>query len=74
LSDLELYRKDDGDGCPRCAKFTAATGKAAQEKVWEMISRLVEGAVRDVFGTHRTEALRASRASAPGPGSHDSRR
>jgi hypothetical protein len=69
LSDLELYRKDDGDGCPRCAKFTAAEGKAAQEKVWEMISRLVEGAVRDVFGTHRTEALRTN---APDPGSHDS--
>jgi hypothetical protein len=46
-----------------------AEGPAARERVNELIARLVESAVRDVFGTHRTEALRDG---APVRESHDS--
>jgi hypothetical protein len=67
LADLELYRKD-GDECPRCAAMKAE-GPAARERVNELIARLVESAVRDVFGSHRTVALRDG---APVRESHDS--
>jgi hypothetical protein len=56
LADLELYRKDT-DECPRCAA-RKAEGPAARERVNELIARLVESAVRDVFGTYDTEAPR----------------
>jgi hypothetical protein len=75
LADVDAFRKDDEAGCPRCAKFTEAASKESQDKVWQMVSRLVEGAVEDVFGTHHSEALRAAaarRANAPDPGSSDS--
>jgi hypothetical protein len=68
LSDLELYRKTS-DECPRCAKFTEAESAEARAKVDELIARMVEGAVRDVFDTHRTEALRANMSD---PERHDS--
>jgi hypothetical protein len=70
LSDLELYRKDGGDECPRCAA-AKADGPAARARVNEWIAGLVEGAVRDVFGAYRTEA-EALRDSAPVRESHDS--
>jgi hypothetical protein len=71
LADVDAFRKDESGGCPRCAKFTEAEGKAARAKVDEMIARLVERAVRDVFGTYRTEGIRAH-ASASDQGSNDS--
>jgi hypothetical protein len=67
LADLELYRKD-GDECPRCAAVKA-DGPAARARVNEWIARLVEGAVRDVFGTYRTDS---AHDHARGRESHDS--
>jgi hypothetical protein len=52
LADLELYRKDGEDVCPRCAAWKAESAGAA-EKVLEMISRMVEHAVQDEFGVPR---------------------
>src|SRR5512133_559058 len=51
LSELELYRKD-GDECPRCAAMKAE-GPANRAAVDQMISRLVEFAVKDEFGVAR---------------------
>jgi hypothetical protein len=61
LADLELYRKD-GDECPRCAA-RKAEGPAARERVNELIARLVESAVRDVFGTQDGASVRESHDS-----------
>ena len=60
LADVDAFRKDGEDACPRCAKFTAAASAEAQEKVWTMISRYVELSVRAELRTPEpTEALRA---------------
>jgi hypothetical protein len=56
LADLELYRKDDSDGCPRCAKLTAAASAESRERINEWIARLVEHAVRaEVVGEMENE-------------------
>jgi hypothetical protein len=63
LSDLELYRQNDGDECPRCAAWKAEA-PAARDKVWEMISRYVEHSVRSELGVSRpVDARNDSQAS-----------
>jgi hypothetical protein len=60
LADLELYRKD-GDECPRCAAVNAE-GPAAEQKVNEMIARMVEHSVRQEFGGEESRIEHDSQA------------
>ena len=66
LSDLELYKVDGADACPRCAKFTEAQSAGARAKVNELIARLGQRSRMSL------EGLVASRAAAapPDPGSY----
>jgi len=71
LADVDAFRKDT-DECPRCAARKAeAEGPAARDRVNEWIARLVEGAVRDVFGTYDADAPRFSAREREARG-HDS--
>jgi hypothetical protein len=74
LADVDAFRKDESDSCPRCAKFTEAESKAARTKVDELISRKLRPARFWTRSRTGSSSTTSSMPIVPRPSSKVSRR